>query len=243
MTFASKNQFREVVQNYAFNNGKEIKTLKNDKARVIVKCTQEGCPCRIGLRKVVNSHCRIGLRKVVNSQSWRILNMKDEHEGCSWVWENRMVKSTVVAKRWATELKDHPDWMMKKFKDKVCNKEGFYVIDEQAYRQIWKARKLRVCNEEDNFKRIWSYCVEISRTNPRITCVVKLSDLVDQSDHERYLRMYVCWEACKQGFKNCRGLIGVDGCQLRGATGGMLLTTISIDTNDSLFPIAYVIVE
>ncbi|XP_031115757.1 uncharacterized protein LOC116019623 [Ipomoea triloba] len=231
MTFSTKNQFREAVQNYAFNNGKEIKTLKNDNLRCIVTCTHEGCPWRIGLRKVLNS------------SSWRILNMNDEHEGCFWVWENKMVKSTIVAKRWATELKDHPDWMMRKFKDKVCSKEGFYVSDQQAYREIWKARKLRVSNEEDNFKRIWSYCAEVERTNPRTTCLVQTIPSGDQSGHERFLRMYVCWAACKQGFKHCRGLIGVDGCHLRGVTGGMILTAVGVDANDSVFPIAYAIVE
>ncbi|XP_019173819.1 PREDICTED: uncharacterized protein LOC109169391 [Ipomoea nil] len=194
MTFASKQQLREAVQNYAFNNGKEIKTLKNDKERMIVKCTQEGCPWRIGLKKVLGS------------LSWRILNMTDEHEGCSWVWENSMVKFSVVAKRWSTELQDHPDWMMRKFKDKVCSQEGFYVSNSQAYRAIWKAKKLRQGKVEDAFKKIWSYKEETSRTNPKTTCPVKLSDLSDES-------------------------------------GGMLLTAISIDGNDSIFPLAYAIVE
>ncbi|XP_019199102.1 PREDICTED: uncharacterized protein LOC109192856 [Ipomoea nil] len=231
MTFASKQQFREAVQNYAFNNGKEIKTLKNDKERVIVKCTQEGCPWRIGLRKVLGS------------MTWRILNMTDEHEDCSWVWENGMVKSSVVAKRWLTELQDHPDWMMRKFKDKVCSQEGFYVSNSQAYRAIWKAKKLRQGKVEDTFKKIWSYKAEIERTNPKTTCPVKLSDLTDESGNSRFLRMYVCWEASKQGFKHCRRIIGLDGCHLRTETGGMLLTAVSIDGNDSIFPLAYAIVE
>ncbi|XP_019190222.1 PREDICTED: uncharacterized protein LOC109184652 [Ipomoea nil] len=142
-------RFREAVQNYAFNNGKEIKTLKNDNKRVIVNRTQEGCLWRIGLRK-----------------------------------------SYVVAKRWSTELKDHPDWMMKNFNDMVCSQEGFYVSDSQAYRAIWKANKLREGKEEDNtFKRIWSCCAEMSRTNPKTTCVVKLSDLTDESGNHRFMRI------------------------------------------------------
>ncbi|XP_019200077.1 PREDICTED: uncharacterized protein LOC109193680 [Ipomoea nil] len=230
-TFASKQQFREAVQNYAFINGKEIRTLKNDKERVIVKCTQEGCPWRIGLRKVIGS------------LSWRILNMIDEHEGCSWVWENSMVKSSVVAKRWSTHLKDHPDWMMRKFKDKVCSQEGFYVSDSQAYRAIWRAKKLGEGEEEDNFKNIWRYYEEICKTNPRSRCIIKTSGLLDGSGQERFLRIYVCWDSSKQGFKNCRKLIGVDGCHLRSATGGMLLTAVTVDANDSIFPLAYAIVE
>ncbi|XP_019170449.1 PREDICTED: uncharacterized protein LOC109166020 [Ipomoea nil] len=161
MTFASKKQFRETVQNYGFKNGKDIRTIRNDALRVIVECSQDGCPWRIGLRKVLHSH------------SWRIQSMVDVHEGCSWV-----LKKLV----WA----------------------------------IWKAKKQRIGDAEDNFKKIWSYCAEISRTNPRSSCVVKLSDLP---------------------------LIGVDGCHLRSGSGGMMLTTVVVDANDSIFPHAYAIVE
>ncbi|XP_031111950.1 uncharacterized protein LOC116015922 [Ipomoea triloba] len=231
MTFATKQEFREAVQSYGFKNGKDIRTPRNDKERVVVECSQHGCPWRIGLRKVVNSHY------------WRILNMVDVHEACTWAWENSMVKASVIAKRWAKELKNHPDWMMKKFKDAVCSKEGFYVSDQQAYRAIWKAKKQRVGDDEDNFKRIWSYCAELSRTNPKTSYVVKTSDLIAENGQNRFLRMYICWEPSKQGFKHYRPLIGVGRCHLRCATGGKMLTIVSVDANDSIFPLAYAIVE
>lgn len=37
MTFASKQEFKEAVHNYAFKNGKDLKFVKNDKERFIVK--------------------------------------------------------------------------------------------------------------------------------------------------------------------------------------------------------------
>lgn len=55
--------------------------------------------------------------------------------------------------------------------------------------------------------------------------------------------MYFCWEACKEGYKFCRKLIGVDGCHLKNKYGGQLLTAVGIDGNDSIFPLAYAIVE
>ncbi|XP_019167879.1 PREDICTED: uncharacterized protein LOC109163585 [Ipomoea nil] len=232
MTFASKNQFREAVQNYGFKNGKDIRTVRNDALRVIVECSQDGCPWRIGLRKVLHSH------------AWRILYMVDVHEGCSWVWENKMVKAAVVAKRWAKQLNNNPEWMMKKFRDTVTSEEGFYLSDQQAYRAMWKAKKQRIGDAEDNFKKIWSYCAEMDRTNPRTRYKVKLSDLQDGiTGRERFLRMYICWDASKQGFRHCRPLIGVDGCHLRSGSGGMLLTAVGVDANDSIFPLAYAIVE
>jgi len=94
-----------------------------------------------------------------------------------------------------------------------------------------------------NFNRIWSYCKEIDKTNPNTAWRVKLSDFMDENGAKRLLRVYICWEACKEGFKSCRPIIGVDGCHLRGKFGSMLPTAVSIDANESLFPLAYAIVE
>ncbi|XP_031112077.1 uncharacterized protein LOC116016053 [Ipomoea triloba] len=53
----------------------------------------------------------------------------------------------------------------------------------------------------------------------------------------------MCWDACKVGFKYCRNLIGVDGFHIKDKAGGMMLTAIGIIGNESIFPIAYAIVE
>ena len=43
--------------------------------------------------------------------------------------------------------------------------------------------------------------------------------------------------------KGCRPLLGFDGCFLKGYTKGMLLAAIGIDSNNSLFHVAYAVVE
>lgn len=37
----------------------------------------------------------------------------------------------------------------------------------------------------------------------------------------------------------CRPIIGVDGCFLKGKQGGQLLTAITLDENNGIFPIAW----
>ncbi|XP_031124333.1 uncharacterized protein LOC116027047 [Ipomoea triloba] len=73
-------------------------------------------------------------------------------------------------------------------------------------------------------------------------CIVKLSDL-EYEGKRRFLRMYLCWDACKEGYKFCRPIIGVDGCHLKHKFEGVLLTAVGVDGNDSIFPLAYAIVE
>ncbi|KAL4287114.1 hypothetical protein AHAS_Ahas19G0153800 [Arachis hypogaea] len=59
-----------------------------------------------------------------------------------------------------------------------------------------------------------------------------------------FLRIYVCFEACKKGFVGgCRPFIGLDGTFIRGYYGGQLLTAIGQDANNHIYPIAYAVVE
>ncbi|KAL4390820.1 hypothetical protein AHAS_Ahas03G0183300 [Arachis hypogaea] len=59
-----------------------------------------------------------------------------------------------------------------------------------------------------------------------------------------FLRIYVCFEACKKGFVGgCRPFIGLDGTFIRGYYGGQLLTAIGHDANNHIYPIAYAVVE
>lgn len=57
---------------------------------------------------------------------------------------------------------------------------------------------------KDNFKKFWCYCAEIEKTNPTSSCLVKLSDYVYKGGKKTLMRVYICWEACRQGFKYCR---------------------------------------
>ncbi|CAH9104731.1 unnamed protein product [Cuscuta europaea] len=231
MTFSTKEEFKEAMQNYAFKNGKDLRIEKNDKVRYIVQCKHMTCPWKINLRKVLGS------------LSWRILGYVSKHEGCSWTYHNKMVNSTKLAKRWVKEIKSHTSWKMKEFREKVCTEENFHVSNKQAYRAMEKAKKQIQGSDVENFNQIWRYCLEINKTNPGTTCCVKLSDLTDADGQNRFLRIYICWEACKMGFRHCRAIVGVDGTHLKSHIGGQLLTAIGYDANDSLFPLAYAIVE
>jgi len=55
LTFSSKQEFKDVVTNYAFNNGNDVQIVKNDKGRLVVKCRHSSCPWTVSLRKQQNS--------------------------------------------------------------------------------------------------------------------------------------------------------------------------------------------
>ncbi|XP_019197083.1 PREDICTED: uncharacterized protein LOC109190938 [Ipomoea nil] len=230
LTFKDKKEFREAITNYAIKEGKEMKYEKNDKVRCVVKCKHESCPWKVTLRYDKDD------------KFWKITVLNEKHDGCVRTKKNSMVNSTIVAKRWKQEIKGHLDWKTNAFLKKVCIDDHYTLSKKQAWRALVKAKGEIRHEAEDYFNKIWSYCMEIERTNPKCTYKVKLSEL-QEDGKDRFLRMYICWEAMKEGFKHCRRIIGLDGCHLKCKTGGQLLTAVGIDGNESIFPIAYAIVE
>ncbi|XP_070014769.1 uncharacterized protein [Nicotiana sylvestris] len=74
---------------------------------------------------------------------------------------------------------------------------------------------------------------------------MKLAENEVPNKPNRFKRIYICFGGCKEGFKSgCRRIVGVDGCWLKGPMyGTQLSTTIGIDPNNNIFPIAYAVVE
>ncbi|KAH0689409.1 hypothetical protein KY289_016767 [Solanum tuberosum] len=90
-----------------------------------------------------------------------------------------------------------------------------------------------------------NYCNEIVRTNPNTSVYMKLVENEESCKPERFQRFYICFSACKEGFKSgCRKIVGVDGCWLKGPMyGTQLLTAVGLDPNNNIYPIAYAVVE
>jgi len=66
----------------------------------------------------------------------------------------------------------------------------------------------------------------------------------DAEGNPIFKRLYICYAGCKAGFvEGCRPVIGLDGCHIKGHHTGQLLTAIGIDANNSMFPIAFAVVE
>lgn len=142
LTFATKAEFREAIQNYALNNGKDLKYQRNEKDRVVVNCKYASCPW------VIN------LRKVSQSMSWRILKIVDRHEGCGWEYYNSMVNSSKMANRWVKEIRGHSDWKTYEFRDKVQTDDNVHFTKRQAYREMVKAKSKIQGEAEDDFNKI-----------------------------------------------------------------------------------------
>ncbi|GJU66968.1 hypothetical protein Tco_1253227, partial [Tanacetum coccineum] len=57
-------------------------------------------------------------------------------------------------------------------------------------------------------------------------------------------RIYVCLEALKLAFKECRrDLLGLDGAFMKGPFPGQVLSDVELDSNNGSYPLAYALVK
>ncbi|RYQ90308.1 hypothetical protein Ahy_B09g096465 isoform A [Arachis hypogaea] len=105
-----------------------------------------------------------------------------------------------------------------------------------------KAKEWIEGSEIAQYARLRDYGNQILKTNPGSTVRIQTNPMPDSNPV--FLRIYVCFEACKKGFVGgCRPFIGLDGTFIRGYYGGQLLTAIGQDANNHIYPIAYAVVE
>jgi hypothetical protein len=113
----------------------------------------------------------------------------------------------------------------------------------QVYRAKRKAREILEGDEKLQYTALWDYAAMIKKTNVGTKVFIKC-DCSEASGQPKFLRMYVRYHAQKVGFLvDCRPIIDLDGCHLKGKFGGQLLAATARDGNDNIFLVTLAIVE
>ena len=107
----------------------------------------------------------------------------------------------------------NPQWSVKSMRETI--QEEMFV--DVSISKIKRAKSIVMQRMYDatkgEYALVFDYQLELLRSNPRSTIVVKL----DTEELEpMFMRFYVCFDACKKGFlAGCRKVIGLDGCFLK----------------------------
>ena len=156
---------------------------------------------------------------------------------CGKDHKNIKISSRWLANKYLSFFRDDHTWTTNALKGAVFRDHEVDVTLDQCYKAKKMAFKMIHGVEEKQYERLWDYATAIRKWNVGSTVKIQTANNV-------FERMYVCLDACKRGFLvGCRPLIGIDGCHLKGTTGGQLLVAVGKDGNDNIFPIAYAIVE
>ncbi|XP_052627473.1 uncharacterized protein LOC128134097 [Lactuca sativa] len=116
---------------------------------------------------------------------------------------------------------------------------------DKVFRAKDMARKHVIGDYTKQFELLRDYALELQATNPDTTVKIDVCPNGNPASPTRqFRRIYVCLGPLKKGFKAClRDLVGLDGAFMKGPFPGLVLTTVGQDSNNVIYPLAYVIVE
>ena len=229
MKFANHLQLKHAIKCHAVANGLVIKYLKSESNRLLAVCGQPNT-CR----------WRLWATQMSTEESFQIKTLRNKHT-CVRDYNAKIVTSIWLAKEYARKLRDNPTMKLKEMMADVKETYGITVTLNQCYRAKEKAVGEIEKDLEKHYGLLFNYAEEIQSKNPGSRVVI---DVNDQDGARKFRRFYVCFAGIKRGWKeNCRKIIGLDGCWLKGKCKGELLSAIGRDANDQMFPICWAVVE
>ncbi|XP_062112502.1 uncharacterized protein LOC133823668 [Humulus lupulus] len=228
MQFGTVYLLRTAIKEYFIQNDREYKYVANESYRVRAICRAKGCPW------VLYAHV------LGDKTTFRVNTLVDSHL-CPLVLNNRHVYSKWLSKHLLEQFRLNPNMEYQRFKELTQNTKFSMISKWTFYRTKEKAMGKLEGTVGEQYSILDDYCKQLVVTNPGSTTILKTRM---ENDKRIFERVYICLKSCKDRFlKGCRPLIGLDGCFLKGYCKGMLLVTVGIDGNNSMFPTAYAVCE
>ncbi|XP_027156653.1 uncharacterized protein LOC113757707 [Coffea eugenioides] len=225
--FTNVDAFRAALKDYMIQKGFPIKRLKNEKTKCTAICYVAGCTWRIHVSPVADS------------VTFMIKTYTPEHT-CVMNNKNRETTSDWMAEKLLTVMRTHLHLSRKGIEAEML-KYGVHPSKQQVYRAKQKAREEIEGTHSESYSKLSKYSVLLRQHNPVSVCKIHY-DRPNLLVEPRFLRLFISFKGQKD-LAGCRSFVGFDGCHLKGSFGEVLLAAVALDANNSIFPIAFAIVE
>ncbi|KAJ9553709.1 hypothetical protein OSB04_017754 [Centaurea solstitialis] len=231
MIFSNPLELKHCVTNYAVAGGYDLWYEKNDKTRLLVKCS-----------KGKDNRCPYRLWATWNGErSFQIKTLIGNHN-CTRVFRfGSIVTYKWIGMQLRNDILQNPRLSLRKLKGLVSQR--FNLIASVG--QCKNAKKYALDEIEgtlvEHYGRVWSYGEELRRSNPGSTIKIDVDVMPDGKTY--FSKFYVCFKGVKDGWiEGCRRIIGLDGCFTKGVCRGQLLAAVGRDANNQIYPIAWAVV-
>ncbi|XP_071704539.1 uncharacterized protein [Rutidosis leptorrhynchoides] len=243
--FASAYEVKEYVKLHAIENRRNLVFTKNDLTRVTVGC--EGLIVKVLTGEVIGGRSSQVLDKTKKKRTCketRCVKTLDEEHMCLGTREIHHCTYNFLSTKLVDQLPSNPKMPTKALRYQLESSLGLEVPTTKAYKALKKALETMRGSYKSQYADIRSYGLELIRCNPGTTVKI-LTEPCDPDETTRvFKRIYICLGPLKQGFNAMgRDLLGMDGAHMKPPATGHILTAVGLEPNNSIYPVAYAIVE
>ncbi|XP_026439165.1 uncharacterized protein LOC113337794 [Papaver somniferum] len=214
-TFKRKGEMKLILAIGKLERNFEYKDFKSDSQRFIAKCKDKTCEWR--LRAVPLDSCGW----------WKLTVAKDVHT-CE---SNKGTDPELRTKAAATGIAEL-------FKHKFKELDTAFTPKQMGYSACKHGIELIKGSPDESYQHLVGFSHMLGARNKGT-----VTEIVTDSD-DSFLYYFFAFGVCIEGFKNCfRPAFAVDGTHLTGTHQGVLLSAVGMDPDESIYPIAFVVVD
>ncbi|KAL7598870.1 hypothetical protein Lser_V15G23623 [Lactuca serriola] len=188
---------------------------------------------------------KLGKEKRSNPESdWFISTLNQTHT-CLLTRKLRACTASLICKKIIDQVEADPKIPLRAIQYHFQKTYQVGISMDKVFRAKDMERKHVTAEYTKLFELLRDYALELQATNPNTTVKIDVCPNGNPASPTRqFRRIYVCLGPLKKGFKAClRDLVGLDGAFMKGPFPGQVLTTVGLDSNNGIYPLAYAIVE
>ncbi|XP_058776394.1 uncharacterized protein LOC131650710 [Vicia villosa] len=185
LEFGSLDEFKEAFTESSVLNGREIKYVKNDKARVRVVC-KGNC----GFLALVS--------KVGNKHTYRMKMWFGTHT-CGRVLNNTSATSKWVAKTVAARMTSSDGVKIRDIESEIRSNFSVGITMNRAWKDKQIAKALLEGDAVKQYNLLWRYSAELRRVNPGNTCKINMTRIAPTIQPRPFIRVNGCHLKTKYG--------------------------------------------
>lgn len=176
--------------------------------------------------------------------TWVVTTLCKEHK-CLQTRDVNLCTISWLAKEVEPMIQINPNHTLGSLQDTIQKKFQVQVTIQQMFRARAIATQRIQGSYGAQYGMLRDYCEELLRSNPGSTIKIDVERAPNPDCPTRqFKRIYICLGALKAGFKlGGRDIMGLDGCFMKGPFPGQILTAVSVDANNGIYPVAYALVE
>ncbi|KAI8562842.1 hypothetical protein RHMOL_Rhmol03G0066800 [Rhododendron molle] len=208
--------FRDALRKYSIVHSFEFDFVKNETERVTAVCKVKSCKWNIHARLDKVGDC-FYIKRYYNVHSCGVAGRTTK---------NCHANSTLISQLIKDDVRDKSK---KRPVDVVDDLKEYYGVDV-SYNRAWlavkKAKSSAFGDYSDSFNQLQWYRNVVLNSDPR-----SVFDLEWDETTNHFLRLFVAFDACVQGFKHCRPVLSVDAMFLKASHMGCFMSASAKDGN------------